>query len=405
MAKNTKAVRRRFEYRQCDDFAAYLNHMARQGWHFKEFRSKLIFEKGEPEDAVYAVEIFTDGTDHDMQPSYKAMNFAEYCEAAGWQLIDQRVKWCVLKRTREDAVPIFTDEERFENVKSVTHCISWKAIFLELLFLPIMFWLIFYLPSTYLFTPSRLLLSIYWPLICIRDIFRTIEYHHWLKDCEARLDRGESLHFRKKRISPLEQILIAMPFLINIPYFFSLDVFGTKIAWILTGIFVALTVLLKCLPSRLRMDDVSSRLTNILFWVIFAFYVFSLMLTASYQQSLWWNSESSSPEQSVYFEEKGKTFSIFGSKETCALCLDEYTFYCKIYQSRYDWVIDVVWKNHSRNNDGTWVDCTEQWDAESAYATYSGYIIRYNDKILVFDKMPTLTQEQIDSIVAALRGG
>ena len=110
MAKNIKAVRKRFDYRQCDDFAAYLNHMARQGWHFKEFRSKLVFEKGEPEDAVYAVEIFTDGTEHDMQPSYKAFNFAEYCEAAGWKLIDQRVKWCVLKRVREDAVPIFTDE-------------------------------------------------------------------------------------------------------------------------------------------------------------------------------------------------------------------------------------------------------------------------------------------------------
>ena len=80
MAKNLKTVRHRFNYRQCDTFAAYLNHMARQGWHFKEFRSTLVFEKGEPEDAVYAVEIFTDGTAHDMQPSYKAMNFAEYCE-------------------------------------------------------------------------------------------------------------------------------------------------------------------------------------------------------------------------------------------------------------------------------------------------------------------------------------
>ena len=34
MAAKKKTVRKAFGYRQCDDFAAYLNHMARQGWHF-----------------------------------------------------------------------------------------------------------------------------------------------------------------------------------------------------------------------------------------------------------------------------------------------------------------------------------------------------------------------------------
>lgn len=405
MAKNTKTVRRRFDYRQCDDFAAYLNYMARQGWHFKEFRSKLVFEKGEPEDAVYAVEIFTDGTAHDMRPSYKAENFAEYCQAAGWHLIDQRVKWCVLKRTREDAVPIFTDEERFENVKSVTYCPSRKILFLQLLFLPIIFWLAFKHPATCLFNPTRLLLVIYWPLATLWDLYRITEHRRWCKDCETRLERGESLRFRKKRTAPVAWLTALLPLLVYAPEFFSFDVFDMKFVWIITGIFIVLTVLLGYLPSRLRMDDVSSRLTDVLFLVIFVFYLFSLALTAFYQNSLRWGNESPLSAQSVYFEEKSDTSSVFGSKHSCALHLEEYIIYCQIYESQYDWVLEVVWNDLSGEKVGSWTDCTEHWDALQAFRTTNGYIIRYKDRILVFYKIAILSQDQIDSIVSALRGG
>ena len=88
MAKNVKTVRKSFEYRQCDDFAAYLNHMARQGWHFKQELYGLIFEQGEPEDAVYAVEVFSGASEYDTRPEPRTEEFAEYCEAAGWKMID-----------------------------------------------------------------------------------------------------------------------------------------------------------------------------------------------------------------------------------------------------------------------------------------------------------------------------
>jgi hypothetical protein len=48
MAKNRKTVFKGFSYLQCDDFAAYLSHMAAKGWHFKEFNIGLVFEKGTP---------------------------------------------------------------------------------------------------------------------------------------------------------------------------------------------------------------------------------------------------------------------------------------------------------------------------------------------------------------------
>ena len=56
--KTKKRVLQRFEYRECDEFAAYLHEQSLAGWHFKGWHLGLIFEKGEPEDIYYQVEVF-----------------------------------------------------------------------------------------------------------------------------------------------------------------------------------------------------------------------------------------------------------------------------------------------------------------------------------------------------------
>ena len=60
MSAARKTVLRTFGYMRCDDFASYLSAMAAKGWHFKEWGVGLTFEKGEPEQAVYAVDCTTD---------------------------------------------------------------------------------------------------------------------------------------------------------------------------------------------------------------------------------------------------------------------------------------------------------------------------------------------------------
>ena len=64
-----KQVRKHFSYTQCDDFAAYLQEMSRKGFHFTEWKGGLVFEKGEPEDVTYQVEVFADGEEMDQRPS------------------------------------------------------------------------------------------------------------------------------------------------------------------------------------------------------------------------------------------------------------------------------------------------------------------------------------------------
>ena len=68
MKKNTKRVFRDFRYLECSVFADYLHEMSLEGWHFTSWKFGLIFEKGEPEDIVYAVEVFPKGRENDSQP-------------------------------------------------------------------------------------------------------------------------------------------------------------------------------------------------------------------------------------------------------------------------------------------------------------------------------------------------
>ena len=116
MSRNRKTVYKGFSYLQCDDFAAYLGRMAEQGWHFREWKAGLVFEKGEPEKVEYAVEVFIDGSEYDTRPEVHTKEFAAYCEAAGWQMVDAKRKFVIFRKTRPDAVEIMTPRERLDNI-------------------------------------------------------------------------------------------------------------------------------------------------------------------------------------------------------------------------------------------------------------------------------------------------
>lgn len=111
----TKTVLRAFDYMHGDDLAKYLSDMAAKGWHFKEWGIGFKFERGEPETAVYAVEVFTKASADAMRPEPETAEFAEYCEAAGWKFIDGKQKFCIFKKVKEDAAVMFTPEERVQN--------------------------------------------------------------------------------------------------------------------------------------------------------------------------------------------------------------------------------------------------------------------------------------------------
>ena len=115
MSTKRKTVFKGFNYMHCDDFAKYLSDMALKGWHFKEWGIGLKFEKGEPRNVTYAVEVFPKASENDMRPEPHTQEFAEFCEASGWEFVDAKQKFCIFRKVKEDAVELFLPEERVAN--------------------------------------------------------------------------------------------------------------------------------------------------------------------------------------------------------------------------------------------------------------------------------------------------
>ena len=63
MSTDRKTVFKHFSYPRCDDFATYLENMAAKGWHLESWGAGLKFRRGEPEQATYAVEVFSEATE------------------------------------------------------------------------------------------------------------------------------------------------------------------------------------------------------------------------------------------------------------------------------------------------------------------------------------------------------
>ena len=189
MAKNRKTVHKSFTYLQCDDFAAYLSKMAAEGWHFKEWKFGLVFEKGEPENAVYAVEVFINGTNYDMRPGDHTLNFAEYCEAAGWKLIDARAKFCIFKKIRADAVDIVTREERLQNATKAYSKNLRPQVFCAVIWALTVF-LDFFPVSDFIdtvFSGISLVLSAYWVFYFMFTISKLIWFWVWQKKAKKKI--------------------------------------------------------------------------------------------------------------------------------------------------------------------------------------------------------------------------
>ncbi len=116
--KTHKTVFRRFEYVQCDDMARYLDYMSEQGWQFASFGTVGLSFEHDPGRWHYVVEILSDGRERDWGPSEAVRDYAQYCDATGYEFVDSRGKMCVFRYQGEEPVDCFTEEERFYNVRS-----------------------------------------------------------------------------------------------------------------------------------------------------------------------------------------------------------------------------------------------------------------------------------------------
>ena len=90
----------------------HLEKMARKGWRLEKAGSPFwTYRKAEPANLHYAMTYFPDASVFDSGPTGEQMTYADYCAAAGWELVSNYGPLQIFVNERPDPVPIETDEK------------------------------------------------------------------------------------------------------------------------------------------------------------------------------------------------------------------------------------------------------------------------------------------------------
>lgn len=425
-----------FCYRDCDAFALYLHEQSRQGWHFKEWRFGLLFEKGEPADIHYAVEVFPNGAEMDTRPEKDTQEYAEYCETAGWKLIDSSRKFCIFRRTKENAVPIVEPEERFENIRKA-EWLLWFSRSIPVFLLAGLQWvqMLSWNFKNWIFNDLMLLTLFFMTVVTMQMLWEGVVLLFWSYTRHRMLKAGEIPFYGKKkhwdsRIFPCFLYALFAVYLVShqeqIVLPLVLPAATALILILLTGAGIAFWR-----PSRAE---------NWTFQIVSAcmILVFILTLTpallfltpdsrqaagdgnsppliqADYMPGEWEISSvyedhiagflGSADRFYIDCQKSASKGSVPDNTETDSLPDNAETDFLRytVYQSSHPWILEKLWKEELPDSGENSRERTKTWGALSAVGqggTGRGYkeLVRYPDRLLVlyYDEKPEDSQIRI----------
>jgi len=415
-----KRVFRKFRYIECDDFAAFLNKKANEGWHFVGWKLGLIFEMGEPEDTEYVVDVFTKGSNMDTKPEENTKEFAEYCEAAGWKFIDSNQKFCVFKKLDENAEDIVTIEERFENAgkeemkNAFTRFIG--QFIIALMYVPRFFMDNFYnqiFNSVLLFIIIGFLLTVFYYFGYFVKV--SVWYYRMKKVLHIeKLYIGIGEEKQRKRYWRNVGFIVVWEAVLIVALAMSVEVKSALYVLISVMVFVILAYLIEYWrPSR------SEHVLAIIgISILVPLMLVYLLLGEEFEESTYTDKTLVPFVQEDYketdFEFENVSFNIvsnlFGEYKDYNVTYYKYNentneeerdhIQYLIMESKYEWVIDHCWRTLIKDFD-EYEDNAEQWNAIEAFRDGEWIefdFVRYKNKIFMLKYEEKLNQEQIDII-------
>ncbi len=419
MSAKMKTVLKGFDYMHCDDFAKYLSDMAVKGWHFKEWGAGLKFEKGEPEQAVYAVEVFQKASENDMRPEPNTQEFAEYCESAGWKFLDAKQKFCIFKKIEPNATELYTPEERVNNALKGTFSAS--AIMLLVLYglnavlrwssLATMF-------ESSIFSGSFFFQIAIWTVMFIGRLLILLYAVYKSRKLKKKVHMGEKIYIGSRQDGKyhinIKDVYIVLLIVLLMYYFYIMD----QVALIILNTLIIIgTIGFAFVINKIRPE----RDTNIAIQMVFAIVlmlsiVFFTMIIFMEDGDSNESSKESIPltitdyrecndvieDTSIYMDRN-----FLGSKSSYFVFGEKESIYYDVYKSEYTWILDRIWEEEftEKKFNVEVVDCTADWDAKKALRNSIGnYFVRYENSILIFsdDEDVYLSEEQIAIIIDKL---
>lgn len=192
--KNKKSKIFVFSTYECTAIEEYLEEMAREGWFLESIsESRFKFNKSEPKNLKYSVEPVSQVSTLDTPDSNAALEYREYCEAAGWKYICEKGKLQIFySEENSDLLPIHTDEnEKFKSVfKSSLLEISLKLLLILLLSFN-MYNSIFNGNISYILTSNLSLLSVVLlSILIVMNIVEVISFITWIIKAKIAINTG-----------------------------------------------------------------------------------------------------------------------------------------------------------------------------------------------------------------------
>lgn len=430
-----KEVKRRFKYfkyRECDAFAKYLEEQAAKGWHFKEWRFGLVFEKGEPRKVKYSVEVFPKGNDRDSRPEKDAEEFAEYCEAAGWKLIDGQRKFCIFKAIIHDAVPIATPEERYENICKAER----ERLWMPFVYVPIILLMLnvtwrdlygFGFQNSSLFFVTVVL------LLMLGSIIDALAALFWRWRKKRQIENGDIPIYKKTIGIHYNEVLFLTLIAVQVVRAMEVGNMGAGeelLIVLLPAAPLFAIVISAALASFLKISIEHRMLLQMLLGVGEIFVLGGVLIALAMQEPAAPVSKTSAPLVLEDFQEvTGERF--ISGNESKSILGKKYDYYIsygdsqvnpeQMYyegcESPYAWVIERMWKTrekwsgfeYTRDSENIdlleKVDCKELWGAQEAWVYQSDfyiekycYEIRYLNEVLFLRTMEELNAEEVEII-------
>lgn len=419
MRVKRKTVLRGFNYMHVDDFAKYLNDMAAKGWHFKEWGVGLKFEKGEPEQAMYAVEVFQKASDNDMRPGPNTQEFAEYCEAAGWKFVDAKQKYCIFKKIDENALELFTPEERVANAFKGT--LSGAAILLFFLYglnVLLQWERLFSSFETAIFSSGFVFNFAMWNVLFLGQLIVFAQAFWKRSKLMKGISCGKKVYLGNREDGKFHfgwnDVYIGSLILLLMYYFFAMD----RIELIIINtIIVGGTFVYAIMLNKIRPDHDTNVVLQIGFTFVVLFtIIMSMVISISGDGTDVEVKKENLPVQICDYRETPDEVqeirhyhegNIFGDVDKYFVYGKKESIHYYVYKFAYSGILDKVWEDivsGKRINEEI-VDCTKDWNANKAIRNKIGtYYVRYDNVILEFgdDAEVYLSKDQIEIILDRL---
>ncbi|ATD54551.1 DUF2812 domain-containing protein [Clostridium chauvoei] len=265
-----------YEYKALEN---YLEEMALKGWKLKNMRGYLLkFKRIEPKKIKYSVDIMDKISFFDGKNSESALEYREYCKAAGWEFVCEREKiqiYCSESDLSNN--PIHTDEEEKFNCifkASLKYVLSSLIIILSVGFTQYISTFGSY-EANFLANDMQIFLLFILSIFIIHGIIGVVNFVIWGVKGKSALKKGEVVSYNCFKAMKIRLVLNNISILLMLSLIIYMGIIGE--AYMLKVLVVTLlaTGLLSIIMNFISRSNCKDKKTlNILVYVIFTVVIF-----------------------------------------------------------------------------------------------------------------------------------